>query len=219
MKKASNAKPKVVPAPTLRRLPRYLQTLRVIKVRGREVVSTNHIAADLKLDPTQVRKDLAYTGIVGRPKIGYGIDELIAAIEDFLGWRNLEDAFLVGAGSLGTALMGHQRIEECGVRIVAAFDHDPDKVGTTIHGKDVFPMTKLVSLARRMHILIGIVTVPPEEAQAAANALIEGGVRAIWNFAPTRIEVPEDGVVVDGEIYSTLGMLKHGLAQALTRKE
>lgn len=210
---------RIVPEPTLRRLPRYLNILHRIRFGGREVISTSHIAEELKLDPTQVRKDLAYTGISGRPKVGYVIDELIVALESFLGWRNTEDAFLVGAGALGTALLGHKRLEECGLRIVAAFDRDPAKIGTTIHDKDVLPMKKLTSLASRMHILIGVLTIPAEGAQEAADRLIEGGVKAIWNFAPMRLAVPDSVVVVDGELYSTLGMLKHGLAQALKNKE
>jgi redox-sensing transcriptional repressor len=211
--------PAVVPAPTLRRLPRYLQTLQVLRQRGRQVVSANHIADDLNLDPTQVRKDLAYTGLAGRPKVGYEVEDLIVAIETFLGWRNTQDAFLVGAGALGTALLGHKRLEECGVHITAAFDRDLRKVGKHIHGKDVLPMDKLVPLARRMHVHIGVLTVPPDAAQDAADLLIEGGIRAIWNFTPTRIAGPEGGVVVDADLYSSLGVLKHGLAQALKRTE
>ena len=210
---------KTVPEPTLRRLPRYLNTLHAFRFRGREVVSTSHIADELKLDPTQVRKDLAYTGISGRPKVGYDIEELIVALESFLGWRNTEDAFLVGAGALGTALLGHQRLEECGLRIVAAFDRDPAKIGTVLHGKEVLPMKKLKSLTARMHILIGVLTLPVEGAQEAADRLIEGGVKAIWNFSPTRLVVPDSVVVVDGELYSTLGMLKHGLARVLKNEE
>jgi redox-sensing transcriptional repressor len=219
MRKSSTPELTAVPAPTLRRLPRYLHTLQVLRQRGREVVSANHIADDLKLDATQVRKDLAYTGLAGRPKVGHSIPELIDAIETFLGWRNTDDAVLVGAGSLGTALLGHRRIEECGLRIVAAFDKDPAKVGTSIHGKDVFPMAKLVPLVRRMHILVGVITVPSEAAQETANLLIDGGVRAIWNFTPTRVAGPENGLVVDADLYSSLGVLKHGMARALARTE
>lgn len=191
----------------------------MLRQRGREVVSANHIADDLKLDPTQVRKDLAYTGLAGRPKVGYSTGELIEAIETFLGWRKTDEALLVGAGSMGSALLGHQRLEECGLTIVAAFDKDPAKVGTRIHGKEVLPMDKLVPLARRMHVLVGVLTVPPEAAQEVANQLTEGGVRAIWNFTPARVAGPENGVVVDADLYSTLGLLKHGLAQALKRTE
>jgi len=206
---------KVVPEPTLRRLPRYVHFLRALRLKGRSVVSTSHIAADLKLDPTQVRKDLAYTGIVGKPKVGYEVDALILSIEDFLGWNNTTDAFLVGAGSLGAALLGHKRLADYGLRIVAAFDSDPRKVGQTLHDVEVLGMEKLVSLTERMHIHIGVITVPAEGAQAVADLMMKGGIRALWNFAPAHIDAPEGVVVVNGDIYSTLGLLKRGLAQVL----
>lgn len=209
------AQSKVVPEPTLRRLPRYVHFLKALRLKGRSVVSTSHIAADLKLDPTQVRKDLAYTGIVGKPKVGYEVDALIACIEEFLGWNNTTEAFLVGAGSLGAALMGHKRLEEYGLKIVAAFDSDRRKVGESIHEVEVLGMEKLVGLAERMHIHIGIITVPAEGAQAVADMMMEGGIRAIWNFAPAHIDAPEGVVVVNGELYSTLGLLKRGLSQVL----
>lgn len=208
---------KVVPEPSLRRLPGYVHFLRTLRQRGREVVSTTHIAKDLRLDPTQVRKDLAYTGIIGRPKVGYDVEELIAAIERFLGWNNSNDAFLVGAGALGTALLGHERFAEYGLRFVAAFDQDPSKQGKEIHGVPVLGMHKLVDLARRMHIHIGVLTVPAQGAQEAADLLMEGGIRAIWNFSPRRIEVVPDTVVVDAELYSTLSLLKRNLTLIMGR--
>jgi redox-sensing transcriptional repressor len=94
----------VVPVPTVRHLPRYLHALQVLRQRGRQVVSVNHIADDLGLDPTQVRKNLAYTGLAGRPKVGYATEDLIVAIETLLGWPKTDEAFLVGVGALGTAL-------------------------------------------------------------------------------------------------------------------
>lgn len=204
-----------VPEPTLRRLPRYAYYLQQVEEQGRDVISTSHIAADLYLDPTQVRKDLAYAGAAGKPKVGYDVHELREAIETFLGWDNSEDAFLVGAGALGTALLGHTRLESCGLRIVAAFDRDERKQKRPIHGKDVFPIEKLLPLAVRMHIHIGVLTVPAEGAQEAADLMVEAGIRAIWNFAPVRLRVPENVVVVDGELYSTLGLLKRGLLNVL----
>ena len=120
------------------------------------------IGLDLNLVPVQVRKDLQYTGIVGKPKTGYAVPELIAAIETFLGWNNVNEAFLAGAGNLGTALLGHERFSNFGLRIVAAFDTDPEKVGQWVHGKMVLPLDKLADLAKRMSIHLGIITAPAE---------------------------------------------------------
>lgn len=206
---------KGVPEPTLRRLPQYLHYLIEIQKAGRPVVSAGHIGRELHLDQTQVRKDLAVTGIVGRPKVGYETDALIGAIRDFLGWNNTKDAFLVGVGHLGAALLGHDRFDKCGVRIVAAFDKHPQRVGTAINGRDVLPIEKLSDLAHRLHVHVGIITAPAEAAQTIADQMISGGIRAIWNFAPTTLDVPEDIIVQNEDLYTGLAVLSNRLVEAL----
>ena len=138
-------------------------------------VSCTDIGAELKLDPTQVRKDLEAAGIAGRPRIGYATAAVMEGIEGFLGWKKVNEAFLVGAGSMGSALLGYRKFEECGLKIVAAFDSDPAKIGQKIHGKHVLPLEKLADLARRMHVLIGIITVPA--ARGAGGGGPDGGGR------------------------------------------
>ena len=170
---------------------------------------------ELKLDPTQVRKDLEAAGISGRPRIGYATAAVVDGIERFLGWKKVSEAFLVGAGSMGSALLGYRKFEECGLKIVAAFDSDPAKIGRKIHGKHVLVLGKLADLTQRMHVLIGIITVPAEQAQAVAELLVEGGVRAIWNFAPVRLRVPEHIIVHNEDLYCSLASLSQKLAQAL----
>lgn len=169
---------KSAPGPTLRRLPAYHRVLKQLARRGRESASCTTIARELASDPTQVRKDLSVTGLPGKPKVGYPVKELIAAIEEFLGWNNVSDAFLVGAGNLGAALLGFEGFENHGLNIVAAFDTDPRKVNATIHGKTVLPMDKMFDLAARLHVQIGILTVPAGAAQEVANMLILAGIRA-----------------------------------------
>jgi redox-sensing transcriptional repressor len=150
---------------TVRRLPAYLHLLIQLDAGGREFVSSTHIARDLKLQPDQVRKDIASTGIIGKPKSGYHVPALIRAIEEFLRWDNNTDAFLVGVGNLGSALLGYQRFEEHGLNIVSAFDASPAKIGKIIQGRQILPVSKLGDLAARMHIHIGIIAVPSENAQ------------------------------------------------------
>jgi len=169
---------KVAPLPSVRRLPAYLRFLQSLKAHGRDVVSCTHIADELGLVSTQVRKDLALTGIVGKPKVGYSVPDLIGAIQEFLGWNNTTDAFLVGAGSLGSALLGYSGFQEYGLNIVAAFDVDPAKIGEDIHGREVFPLEKLHDLALRMHVLIGVLTVPATAAQDVATFMVLSGIRA-----------------------------------------
>lgn len=206
---------KSVPEPTLRRLPLYHRFLKELAERGRASVSCTDIGLDLALDPTQVRKDLEATGISGRPRIGYLVGDVIDGLEAFLGWKNVTEAFLVGTGSMGSALLGYRKFEQCGLKIVAAFDTDPAKVGGRIHGKPVLALAKLAGLSQRMHILIGIVTVPAPHAQEVADLMIEGSIRAIWNFAPVRLRVPERVIVHNEDLYCSLASLSQKLAQAL----
>ena len=209
--------PKIVSEPTLKRLPLYHRFLKEWQAAGRETVSCTDIGLDLDLDPTQVRKDLESVGIVGRPRIGYGLAILIDELERFLGWNNVNDAFLVGAGSMGSALLGYRKFEQCGLKIVTAFDLDPSKTGTRIHGKYVLPLDKLPDLARRMHVLIGIITVPATEAQAVADLMVEGGIRAIWNFAPIRLRSPEHVIIHNEDLYCSLASLSQKLFSTLQK--
>ena len=200
-----------IPQPSLNRLPQYHHYLNQLKTKGINAVSCSLIGLDLNLVPVQVRKDLQYTGIVGKPKTGYAVAELIAAIETFLGCNN--EAFLAGAGNLGTALLGHERFSSFGLRIAAAFDNDPEKVGQWIHGKMVLPLEKLADLAKRMSIHLGIITAPAECAQSIAEEMVTGGIQAIWNFAPVKLLVPSEIIVHNEDLYSSLASLSWKLAQ------
>lgn len=210
---------KAAPEPSLRRLPSYYRFLKHLAAQGRGLVSCTHIAHELDLDPTQVRKDLAVTGVVGKPKVGYEVPVLMRAIESFLGWDNVTEAFLVGAGSLGTALLGYEGFREHGLNIIAAFDVEEAKIGQKIHGKQVLPLSKLSNLAARMHIHLGIITTPAEAAQDVADMMVAGGIRAIWNFAPANVRVPPGVIVENQQLASSLAVLSSKLAEALRKEE
>ncbi len=203
---------KAVSEQTLKRLPLYHRFLKEWRDAGHDSVSCTDIANHLELDPTQVRKDIEAASITGRPRVGYTTTSLIDGIEDFLGWNKSNEAFLVGAGSMGAALMGYTKFEQCGLRIVAAFDSSPKKVGKVIHDKHVLPVEKLEDLAGRMHVLIGIITVPAPAAQAVADLMVRAGIRAIWNFAPIRLQVPEEIIVRNEDLYCSLAALSQKLA-------
>ena len=201
-----------VPEPTLRRLPSYYHYLLRLREKGQVMTSAAQIGEALRVHHTQVRKDLAVTGSQGRPKVGHRVDDLIASIEEFLNWNNVSEAFLVGVGHLGTALLGYAGFERAGVRIVAAFDASPRRTGKKINGVAVLPVEKLPDLARRMHIVIGILTVPAEDAQAVAETMVASGIQAIWNFAPVELDLPETVIVENVALYSSLGVLSRKLA-------
>lgn len=197
---------------TLRRLPVYLHLLRRHQDEGAQQISCSDIGKELGLDSTQVRKDLEATGEVGRPRIGFAVAPLIVGIENFLGWNNVNEALLAGAGNLGTALLGYERLLSYGVNIVAAFDANAAKVGTEIYGRQVLHISRLSDLAARMHVQIGIITVPGEHAQAVADMMVAGGIRAIWNFAPVSLRLPKHIIVQNEELYYSLAALSRKLA-------
>lgn len=204
---------RTIPQPSLKRLPQYHHYLVELEAKGIARVSCSTIGMDLGLVPVQVRKDLQYTGIIGKPKTGYSVSELVQAIETFLGWNNINEAFLVGVGNLGTALLGHERFSKFGLHIVAAFDTDQAKIGKWIHEKAVLPLDKLAELAPRMSIHLGIITAPAETAQAIADEMVKGGIQAIWNFAPVKLKVPEHIIVHNEDLYNSLASLSWKLAR------
>jgi redox-sensing transcriptional repressor len=202
----------VAPLPTIRRFPTYLGVLEELKVKGNEFASATDIANALKLKPIQVRKDLGYTGVVGKPKVGFEIAVLQKGIRTFLGWEKVSEAFMVGAGALGSALLGFGGFKEYGLNIVAAFDNSEELAGNTIHGKRIFPMTKLPDLVSRMGIQIAILTVPAEVAQEVTDVLVASGVKGIWNFSTPYIKVPEGVIVQNENLASGLAILSVRLA-------
>lgn len=205
----------VAPLPTVRRFPSYLRVLEQLKAEGNVTASATDIANVLKQKPIQVRKDLAYANVAGKPKVGFDIDELSKGLRSFLGWEKVSDAFLVGAGALGSALLGYDGFNEYGLNIVAAFDANPGLEGQKIHGKQVFPMEKLPDLVNRMKVKIAILTVPRDAAQEIADQLIEAGIKGIWNFAAPYINAPDDVVVQNENIASGLAVLSVKLATEL----
>jgi redox-sensing transcriptional repressor len=200
------------PHPSIRRLPSYLRMLRRLQTDGAQKVSCTQIAKELDLDSTQVRKDLALTGITGRPRIGYELLPLIEAIEAFLGWNTVSDAFLVGAGSLGKALMGYENFRRCGLNIVAAFDVSEGKIGQEIFGRKVHSLNDMPAMAAGTGVTLGVLTVPGSSAQAAADAMVAAGIRGIWNFAPVRLDVPDSVLVENVELVSSLAVLSVSIA-------
>ena len=200
---------------TLARLPLYLGYLREQKNGGQPYISATTIADALGLNQVQVRKDLALISNGGKPKVGYRISELEAHIERFLGYDNINSAVIVGAGHLGKALMSYVGFKQYGLEIIAAFDSDPSLWNTTFNGITVFPPEKMADIAERLKLHIGIITVPAPHAQEVCDRLVEAGVRAIWNFAPTVLRVPEGILVQNENMASSLALLCNHLAQRL----
>ena len=197
----------LIPEPALRRLPWYLAYVGILRERKVEYVSSTQISRDLKVDASQISKDLSFLDIKGKTRIGYEVGLLEHKLEEFLGFKRQHRAVIVGAGSLGGALMQDSGLTRYGLEIVAGFDVDPALVGTVKHGLPVYDSAEIVERCREMNVGIGIVTVPVEHAQSVADRLVEGGVKALWNFTPIRISTPEDVVISNTSIYAHLAVM------------
>ncbi|MCD6181071.1 MAG: redox-sensing transcriptional repressor Rex [Candidatus Cloacimonetes bacterium] len=200
---------------TLRRMPKYLHFLRPLQKLGHEFTSASEISRALGIHHTQVRKDLALTGVRGIPKVGHRVDDLIKAIEEFLNWNNSTDAFLIGTGNMGAALLGYDGFNKTNIKIVAAFDADPKTIGREVNGYRVMNIDKCANLVERMHVHIAILTTPTVVAQEVTDMLVGAGILAIWNFTPIKLVVPKDVIVEDAELYSSLAVLSRKLTDVL----
>jgi redox-sensing transcriptional repressor len=153
-------------------------------------VTSAEIAASLDIDPTQVRKDLGSIGVLGKGRVGYNAKEVVAAVRRVLGFDQTHLAILLGAGHLGGALTAYRNFARYGLRIVAAFDNDPAKVGQEIAGCPVRAVDDLEDFIGRHRIRLAILTVPAPVAQEVSDRVVAAGIEAIWNFAPVRLAVP-----------------------------
>ena len=184
-----------IPKATLGRLPQYLEYLKGLPEIHR-TISATAIAKALSLGDVQVRKDLATVSGAGKPKIGYETDQLITDIESHLGYEQLTNAVLVGAGKLGRALLDYDGFENFGVTIIAGFDCNETvlKKGA----KNILPISDINAYCREHDVKLGIITVGGGSAQDVCDKLVESGIKAIWNFAPVTLKVP-DGVLLKQE--------------------
>ena len=200
--------------PVMERLPVYLPYLKTLPVKP-EYISSTVIARALHLGEVQVRKDLGIVSGAGRPKLGYSTQELIHSLEEFLGYNSTLHAVIVGAGKLGTALYDYEGFRKYGVDILAAFDADPKKIGTTPSGRRVLPMEALGEFCREHDIEIGIITVPDSHAQEVCDAMVDAEIPAIWNFAMRHLHAPAHVRVQNENLASSLALLCGSLRQQI----
>ena len=202
----------------LKRLPGYLAYLKSLPEGTATYISATALANALDMGEVQVRKDLAMVSDGGRPKIGYPRERLIEDISQFLGYDNTTDAILVGAGKLGQALMGYGGFAEYGLNILAGFDIKPT-LKQTAEGKPIYPMEKMESFCAANQVLMGIITVPAEHAQAVCDQLIKSGIKAIWNFAPVHLDVPQGILVQNQNMATSLAVLSVHLQAQMKEKK
>lgn len=206
-----------IPEPTLRRLPWYLSNAKLMKEKGEKYVSSTQISKQINIDASQIAKDLSYVDIAGRTRVGYDIDLLIQVLEDFLGFTNMHKAYLFGVGSLGGALLRDSGLSHFGLQIVGAFDINPELVGTKINGIPIYHSDDFEQRMKQDGVNIGVLTVPITIAQEISDKMIAGGIKAIWNFTPFRIRVPENIVVQNTSLYAHLAVMFNRLNETIKK--
>ncbi|KWW40559.1 MAG: redox-sensing transcriptional repressor [bacterium F083] len=209
----------VVPKSTLSRLPLYYSHINKLQQIGEKYVSAAAIAQSLNLNPVLVRKDLSgVSSVEGKPRAGFEIDTLLKDLSEFLGYNKVDEAILVGVGSLGRLILTNKDFSSMGLDITVGFDKDPNLVGLQIGSKYILPMEKMGSYIKRTGVKIGIITVPADQAQAVCDQMVECGILAIWNFAFTLLNVPQGILVKNENLPSSLAVLSQQLAKKLNEE-
>ena len=212
---ADDIQRELIPIPTVKRYPSYLRLLKQARDGGRRYISATELADELSLKPIQVRKDISSTGIEGKPRVGFVIEELIEAINHALGWDNPTDAVIVGCGNLGSAIAAYGGFDAYGLRIVAGFDKDPLRIGSKVGGITVYPLETMNQYIKTHRVSIGVIAVPASQAQATADLLVGCGIRGIWNFAPKDLKLPDDVVLQRTDLATSFAVLSIKLRKKL----
>jgi len=182
-----------IPKATIERLPLYYRCLdKMDTFEEIEVVSSKDLGGKLDIPSTQVRKDLSYYGEFGRRGVGYNVNELKKSVGKILGVDRIWPAVLVGAGNLGRALVNYKSFAMMGFEIRHVLDNDLDKIGNSINDRKVKSTQEIDKIVKEDNIKLGVIAVPTEAAQYVADQMVEAGIKAIWNFAPTRLYVPDE---------------------------
>ena len=156
-----------------------------------DTITSVQIATLLKIDDSQVRKDISLLENSGKSRVGYHVADLKKAIEKTLGFSHPKNAFIVGAGNLGLALAKYDNFLNYGLNVLALFDNDPLKVGATVNKKEVYHISKLPELAKKMGVQMVLLTVPRSASQQTVDFLVQSNIKYIWNFSPSVLSVPE----------------------------
>ena len=174
------------------RLSRYLQVLSQAKKMGKERISSQEMSDYTNINATQIRRDLSAFGKFGKRGVGYSVDGLLSEIRKILRTQGQHNIALVGAGRLGQAIASSPIFAEHGINIAAVFDKDPDLVGRDIGTATVLDASTLSSIVREKSIVVGVIAVPADAAQAATDQLVKADVKIIFNYSEALLDVPAD---------------------------
>lgn len=181
----------------IRRLPRYYRHLADLSKAGVVRISSNALGESMNLTASQIRQDLSCFGEFGQQGYGYNVDSLRGEIANILGTGLGHTAVILGVGNLGRALMENFHFERSGFRLTAAFDVSPTIIGRQISDVQVYPLSDLDQFLAENPTSVGVLTVPRAAAAPMAEKLIKGGIKGIWNFTNSEIDVSDSGVIVE----------------------
>ena len=206
-----------VPKVVVSRISLYLRELQRLEAAGRATISSGQLGTLLCFSDAQVRKDLGFFGQFGYPGVGYRCEELIRAMRDILGTNQAWPVVMVGVGNLGQALLGYRGFGRQNFSIEAAFDADPAKIGQVVQGVRIQPLSELAATVREQGIRLGMIVVPANRAQEAADALIAAGVEGVVNFAPVTLTLPPGVQQVAVDLAIELEQLSFAVTSRLSR--
>jgi redox-sensing transcriptional repressor len=205
----------VISKATIDRLPLYFRTLRNAQEDGLEIISSEELGKRIGITPEQIRKDLSLFGEFGKKGVGYYVRDLIRNIGEILGLHRNWNIAIVGVGHLGWALANYQNFSSLGFNLVASFDIDPGKVGAYVNEVPIYPMDKIEEIVTEKNIVIGVITVPAAFAQGVADKLVKSGIRGIWNFAPVKLNIPEEVKLVNEDLSIGLSSISYYLSRQM----
>lgn len=198
-----------IPEPTIKRLACYLRVLNQWKEKGIQNATSTMIAESMKIDATQVRKDIQFTGISGKPKMGFDVIHLIEEIRLQLSWNTKMNAYLVGVGSLGKSLLGYHGFRKLGIEFKDAFDDDPIKICKRLFNIEIHHINKIQHICAPVHNKFGVLAVPAHSAQKTAELMVEAGFNAIWNFSSVLLDLSSEIIVENVQITESLALLTY----------
>jgi len=187
-----------------------------MEANGFKYVSSATIAKKLGIDDTQVRKDIASIGYMGKPKVGFNTSDFKLHIEEFLNMKENKEAILIGAGNLGTALVKYDGFKIYGLNIVAIFDKDNSKIGNKISNVEVLHMSKLDSYIKKRNIKMAILAITAETAPELSESLMKSGIKAIWNFTPIYLDAPQDVFIWNENLAASFVAISQFVAKSKT---
>ena len=197
----------------IRRLPRYYRYLGELMEQGVERISSNDLSKTMKVTASQIRQDLNNFGGFGQQGYGYNVKYLYTEIGKILGLDENHNYIIIGAGNLGQALANYQSFEKRGFILKGLFDVNPALKGKTVRGRPIRMMEELKDFIQENHIEIGVLTIPKEKAVEVANLLVDNDIRAIWNFAHTDLNLPDNVIVENVHLSESLMRLSYNISR------